>query len=66
MWGTEMWAVPSSPCFFFFFKDFFIHLTERKRQREKEHKQEELQAKGEGDTDSPLSREPDAGLHPGP
>ena len=32
------------------------------RQREREHKQQELQADGEAD--SPLSREPNAGLDP--
>ena len=39
------------------FKDF-IYLFDR------EHKQGERQAEGEGEADSPPSREPDAGLDP--
>jgi len=31
---------------------------------EREHKQGELQAEGEGEANSPLSREPDEGLKP--
>ena len=43
--------------FLYFFKDF-IYL------RETEHAQAEEGAEGEGEADSPLSREPDAGLYP--
>ena len=32
--------------------------------RESEHKQTERQAEAEGEADSPLSKEPDAGLDP--
>ena len=37
---------------------FLIDLNQR------EHKQEEQQAEGEGEADSPLNGEPDAGLDP--
>ena len=43
---------------FFFLKILFIYL------REKEHTQAEGAAEGEEEVGSPLSREPDAGLHP--
>ena len=42
----------------FFLKILFSYLTE------KEHKQGEQKAEREGEADSLLSREPDAGLHP--
>ena len=44
----------------------FLNLfdREKEREREQEHKQGEWQAEGEGEAGSPLSREPDAGLHP--
>ena len=41
---------------------FLIYSFERERQTEKP--QAEREAKGEGETDSPLSREPNAGLNP--
>ena len=44
--------------FSFFKRTLFIYLTQR------EHKQKEQQAEEEGKTGSPLSREPDVGLHP--
>ena len=40
-------------------KILFVHLTER------EHKPGEWQEEGEGEADSLLSREPNAGLDPG-
>ena len=43
---------------FYLFLCLFIYLTERERA----HKQGKLRA-GEGEADSPLSKEPDTGLH---
>ena len=37
-------------------------MSEREREREKEHTQEEQEA--EGEAGSPLSREPNSGIHP--
>ena len=52
---------------FFFFKILFIYLTEREREREKRGEREHKKVRGaEGETDTPLSRKPDAGLIPGP
>ena len=45
-----------------FFKDF-IYLVETKREQTHKGKREG-RAEGEGEADSPLSKEPDAGLNP--
>ena len=42
------------------FKKYFIYLFDR----ESKHRQTEQQAEGEGEADSLLSREPNAGLDP--
>jgi len=46
---------------FFFLKILLIYLRERVSKREREHKLGG-EAEGEGEADSPLSREPDVGL----
>ena len=58
----------SPPASLSFSEILFIYLTEREREREREREmraqQGEQQAEGEGQAGSPLSREPDVGLHP--
>ena len=49
----------------YFFKVLFIYLREGEREKEREDKQGGG-AEEEGETGSPLSREPDVGLHPEP
>jgi len=44
------------------FVRFYLFLSEREREREREKAQAGGEA--EGEADSPLSREPNAGLHP--
>ena len=46
----------------FFLKILFVYL--RERERKSAHTNGVGGAEGEGDAGSPLSREPDAGLHP--
>ena len=43
-----------------------MYVFDREKERERVHKQGEQQAKGEGEAGSPWSREPNAGLDPGP
>ena len=54
----------SSNFYFILFKIFFLKIYLFIWQREGEHKQGEQQAEGEGEADSPLSKEPHVGLNP--
>ena len=48
----------------YFFKRFYLFIYLRVRERERERKKTQAGGGTEGEADSPLSREPDVGLHP--